>query len=320
MAQRSRPTTPTVDSFVRQRLTLRQLHMLVALQDAASLSAAANRLGVTQPAISKALAELENGYGQTLFVRHGRGVRATPVGDKLVAMARRVQAELQRGRAELEAWQQGVSGRLQLGATNAALARLVPQAIAATKAALPTLAISVQTGPLGELLEAVRIGRLDLVVGRRPEREVPPGLQMRLLASTRQRVVISLRHPLAQRRAPSWEQLATSAWIWPNDGTRTRVLQQQFWLRLGLPLPTDIIETGDSALVHALFGRLPLAAVMDDDGALAAAQAGVARILSLDVELGFPELCTWHGEPPRTPAVGPFVQRLLEAASAPPRR
>jgi DNA-binding transcriptional LysR family regulator len=309
-----------VDNFMRQRLSLRQLHILAAVGDSGSLSAAADRLGLTQPAVSKSLAELESGFGQALFVRHGRGVRATPVGERLIAMARRVQAELLRGRGELEAWQQGVSGRLQVGATSAALARVVPQAIAASKADWPTLAISVVTAPLAALLEAARVGRLDLVVGRRRESEVPPGLRMQLLARVRHRVVISLSHALAQRRALDWDQLADQAWIWPPYGTRTRLLQQQLWQRLGVALPENVVETSDIALIHALFARLPLLAVLDDDAAQGAVRAGVARILPLEVSLGFVELCAWHATAPGAAAVEAFVHRLRDAVERPTDR
>jgi DNA-binding transcriptional LysR family regulator len=268
--------TPTdAATFVRSRLSLRHLRMLAALAETGSLGGAAERLHVTQPAISKTLAELESGLGQTLFARRGRNAGITETGKRLLALAHRLDAELERGSAEMSALAHGSAGQLLIGATNVALPRLLPAAIAAMKAEQPTLTLSVRTHALPMMLDELRHGRLDLVLARRPEHDRPHDLRAHLLGPARQLVVMSLKHPLARARQLDWPLLARQAWVWPL-------------------------------------------ALMPEDSARAAARAGLAKILPLDVPIGLSDLVAWHLPPSSTfsPSAQTSLKRLLHHLSA----
>lgn len=311
--------TPTdAATFVRSRLSLRHLRMLAALAETGSLGGAAERLHVTQPAISKTLAELESGLGQTLFARRGRNAGITEAGKRLLALAHRLDAELERGSAEMSALAHGSAGQLLIGATNVALPRLLPAAIAAMKAEQPTLTLSVRTHALPMMLDELRHGRLDLVLARMPEHDRPHDLRAHLLGPARQLVVMSLKHPLARARQLDWPLLARQAWVWPLPGTHTRELQERFWRREGLDWPSNRIESGDISLVLTLLQRLPLLALMPEDSARAAARAGLAKILPLDVPIGLSDLVAWHLPPSSTfsPSAQTSLKRLLHHLSA----
>lgn len=301
------------EQFVQRHLSLRHLRVLASLADSGGVGSAAERLHVTQPAVSKALGEIERGLGQTLFIRRGRGVRATPLGERLVDLARRLESELLRCSSDIGALVRGASGTLLIGATNAALAQRLPKAIAALKSEQPTLTLSVQTDKLPEMLARLRLGLLDLVVARMPDQDRPQDLRAHLLGPSRQVVVMSLVHPLARSRQLGWEALSSQAWIWPLQGTRTRELQERFWQRLGVAAPSNLVETGDTALVFALLRRMPLLALMPDDSARAAAQAGIAKILPLEAPIGLADLVAWQLPQSNSPALKRLLHHLAAA-------
>jgi DNA-binding transcriptional LysR family regulator len=312
------PSELDPETFVLRRLSLRQLRMLVALDKEGSLSAAAERLHITQPAVSKTLAELERGLGQTLFARRGRNVHSTAVGQRLVALAHRLEEDLQRGATDIAALQREGAQKLAVGATNAALSQLLPRAISAFKAELPEAALSVRTHALSEMLEDLRKHKLDIVVARMPENARPQGLRAHGLGPARQVVAMSTVHPLLRSRQLTWEVLAQQAWVWPLLGTHTRTLQDRLWQRLALAPPRNRVEVGDMGLVAALFKHMPLLALMPHDSAQAAALAGFAKILPLEAPLGLTDLVAWH-LPTATHAVAKrFLHHLKAAAAAQP--
>lgn len=304
-------TPEQVEAFVMQRLSLRQLRMLLALSKAGSLSAAADALHVTQPAISKSLGEVERALGKTLFLRRGRSIRATPLGAQMVRLAQRMEQLLRRGSEEAAALMRGASGELLIGATNAALNPLLFDTIARMKEELPQLSLAVRTHALSGMFEDLRQGRLDLVVARQVG-DAPPELRAHSVMPVQERVVISSVHPLARERRLSWETLNQQAWIWPLPGTRSRVRRDRFWHQLGLPLPSNVLQTDDLMLTLGLLQRMPLVAIMPSPIARSAALSGAVRLLPLDLDLGLGGLCAWQAEEMSNPFVDRFIELLRQ--------
>lgn len=303
------------EEFVVRRMSLRHLRVLLALTDGGSISAAAESLHVTQPAISRTLSELEQGLGQTLFARRGRRIRATALGDRMIQLARRLEAELQRGGEDVASLVRGTSGELLIGATNAALTELMPEAVMAMKAEFPRLEMSVRTHALTTMLEDLRQGRLDLVIARIDPREAPPDLEgLRLLAQD-EVLTISNCHPLSKHTAKlSWEQLCGEPWLWPLAGTRMRVLQDRRWQEMGLTLPSNLIQTDDLMMMTGLMRRMPLLAFLPEHVARNAAREGMLKILPLQAELRLTEQSVWHLREAQGEVVERFKQILAEVA------
>lgn len=313
----SKNSPEETENFVLRRMSLRHLRVLLALHETGSLSAAAQALFVTQPAISKALSEIESGMGQTLFARRGRSLRPTACGQRLVELAQKLDADLRRGAGDLGSIVRGASGELLIGSTNAALAKLLPEAIVAMKQEQPKVTISVRTHALSSLFAELREGRLDLVIARVPPQELPADLEGLRLIEQSQVLTISSHHPLAKVRKLDWELLTQQAWIWELPGTRSRALQDRMWQNLGLPLPTNVIETGDLMLALSLMKRMPLLTVMPQHVAKLAAQTGVLVILPVTVDQSLSDLTVWHLREPQAAMVERFKELLLEAAQSP---
>ncbi len=304
------------EQFVRRRLSLRHLRTLIALEQAASLSAAAELLHVTQPAVSKTLAEIEQGLGQTLFLRQGRGLRATALGERMGVLARKLEADLQRGGEDVAAMVRGAAGELLIGATNAALAHVLPEAMAQMKLAYPHITLSVRTHALRDLFQELRQGRLDLVVARVPQNDPPVDLESHCLVQQREVLVISAHHPLARARRVGWETLSEQTWIWPLPGTRSRALQERLWAQRAVPLPRNVIETGDLMLSLSLMRRMPCLTIMPLHAARLATQHGIGLILPLEADLGLADLTVWHLPEPPSEHLQHF-KTLLQASADP---
>jgi len=303
------------ESFISRRLSLRHLRVLQALSEAGSLSEAAETLHVTQPAVSKALAEIEAGLGQTLFHRRGRSLRATPLGQRLVALAQKLEADLQRGSGDVASMVRGASGELLIGATNAALAQVLPDAMAAMKQDYPNITLSVRTHALTALVEELRQGRLDLVIESIQPQHMQTDMKAFCLLAQREVLAISTLHPLAKGSAKlGWDTLNSQAWIWPLPGTRSRLLQDRLWQSMKLPLPTNLIETGDITLTLSMMKRMPLLTLLPLHVARIAAQNELVKILPLDADLGLADLTLWHLPEPQSEVVEHFKQLLRTAA------
>lgn len=301
--------------FIKQRLSLRQLRLLQALHQSNSLSAAADALHVTQPAVSKALSEMEDGVGQTLFERRGREMHATALGRRLLALADHMDVELCRASEDAGSIVRGTTGEMVIGASTAALAQLLPDALTAMKREYPLLTIRVYTHSLPVMLEGLREGRIDLLVAQLIPDIVPNGLESKLLAPQREVLTISSHHPLAQRPEVTWEELSTQAWIGQLPGTRMYLLQERMWQRLRLAPPTNVIATDDTLLALELMKREPLVALLPEQIARLAVSYGQVKILPLVAEFGMIELCVWHSRQPQRDVVKRFKALLHEAAA-----
>ncbi|WP_197507103.1 LysR family transcriptional regulator [Mitsuaria sp. 7] len=299
-----------------RRMSLRHARVLLALNDTGSISAAADQLHVTQPAVSKTLAELEQGLGQTLFVRRGRNMQPTPLGRRLLTLARKLDADLQRAAGDVATMVRGASGEVRIGATNASLARLLPVAITAMKRENPGVTLSIRTHALRSLFAELLAGTLDLVVARAMPQDEPLGLARVSLRSQPEVLTMSAQHPLARTPRLSWEVLGQQRWIWQLPGTRTRTLMDRLWQEMGLAPPTDLIESGDAMLALGLMREMPLVAVMPHDMAMAAAKQEVVVILPHAVDLGLGPMSVWHLPDTQVEAVDRFRQLLVEAAGS----
>ncbi|MEL4180073.1 LysR family transcriptional regulator [Roseateles sp. PN1] len=319
------PTPPTADpqlaeAFIAKRLSLRHLRLILALNEGKGIGAAAELLHVTQPAVSKSLAELELGLGQTLFMRRGRGFHATALGERLIALARKLEADLRRGSEDVASIVRGTHGELQIGATNAALPQLLPDAMALMKLERPLVTISVRTHALTDLIDELRQGRRDLVLARVPPIEMPPDIEGQVLLKQNEVVVISCIHPLSKQRQLDWPQLNELAWVGPLPGTRMRGLMDRMWQELGLAPPSNLIETGDIMLVLNMMKRLPLLAMMPLHVARLAAQQGIVKILPLEAKVGLADLALWHLREPQSELVERFKALLHQVAGDYARR
>ncbi len=206
-------------------LDLNKLHVFHVVAQAGSFSAAAERLYITQSAVSQHIRDLEAGLGRPLFQRGRRGVRLTPHGEVLLRYARDIFALAARAEAALTDVSQLSEGRVSLGATPGVAVYLAPEWIGRFRARHPRLTVAVRTGVTGQIVPAVLAGRLDLAVieGELDAFHSEPRLAWRVLSDVEQLVVVGRGHPWAARTSVRLEALNGQPMIMRQPGSQTRL-------------------------------------------------------------------------------------------------
>lgn len=204
----------------KRRLRLRDLETLAAVVQFGGMRKAAEVLHLSQPAISKAIAELEQELGVRLLERGRRGAVATASGEALVRRSRIVFDELQGALREIADLGDPDSGEVRLGCMETLHAGLVSATVARTVRRYPKMRIVLETGQAPALLDHFLRGRLvDFVVARHVTPRLPPDLEGESLFHDHLKVVVGATHPLARRRRLALAELADERWILGGNET-----------------------------------------------------------------------------------------------------
>ncbi len=232
-----------IDRVLRSNIKLKHLQLLVAIDEFRHIGRVAEFLSVTQPAVSKMLAEIERTFRLQLFVRSPRGTEPTAFGDTVVRFARLVLADYARVRDEIDAVASGSAGRTSVGAMVVAMPQLLVRAIELLKSRSAQTTVSVEEGDLTRLLPRLRVGELDLIVGRLEPGYASPDLRTEALYEESMVIVARPDSPLSQKARPSWSELAKEAWIVPPPWASSRVKLNQMFYKHGLQPPVDVVES-----------------------------------------------------------------------------
>ena len=200
---------------------VRRLRVLRELRQRGTIGATAKALALTPSAISQQLASLSREVGVPLLAPQGRGVRLTPQAQILLEHGAAVDAQLERARADLAAFEEGQVGRVAVGAFATVIAGLIAPALQRLRRERPRLAVSAQEVDAPECFSALDRGDLDLVVTV-DYRSGPPRGDRRYwrqdLLDDHLLVALPEGHPLAARRAIDLLALADEQWV--VGGTR----------------------------------------------------------------------------------------------------
>ncbi|MFI8460436.1 LysR family transcriptional regulator [Kitasatospora sp. NPDC085464] len=191
-----------------------------------SFTAAGERLGFTQSAISRQIATLESELGTPLFDRLARGVRLTEHGRALLPHAEAMLERLDTTRRDLAALTELTAGQLRVGAFDSANAALVPGALAAFRTAHPQVAISLTEGLSAHLLELLGDGTIDLAVVASYDQDAYDADQFDVRPLLEDPVLVALPrgHRLAGRRRLRLAELADEPWIAARRHAETTLL------------------------------------------------------------------------------------------------
>lgn len=263
------------------RLTIRHLRLAVAIAEEKNLVRAAKRLNTTQSAVTKSLQEAEALLEVSLFDRTSRGTTPTIYGNALVAHARLVMAQLTRAAEEISDLRDGSGGHITVGTLISASADLLPKAIAKLRRERPKLVVSIMEGTHDVLMPALRLGELDVVVGRLPEFREREELLQEVLFTDVACVVVRAGHPLVRKGALGLQDLMGRDWILPTRGTTLRRQIDKAFRDVGVEPPLHAVEsvsllTNRRLLVDADYlGILPWQAARRD------AEAGQIAVLPI---------------------------------------
>ena len=271
-------TNPILIPQLLNRLRMRQVALILAVGEHGTLRKASAELGMTQPAATKMIQELESALGQRLFERVGRGQKLTPAGTSVLRHFSGMRGSFEAMTRELAELQLGSAGRVSVGSIMAPSPKLLTHAIIALKKAFPLLSVDVTLDTSDRLLELLREGSLDLAIGRirdahRADYSFEP-LENEALA-----VVAGVHHPLAKKRNVKFAELLIYPWILQPPGSPMReVLEQEFRLQQALP-PQGLIETASVVTTTCLMNETDMIGVVPQSIADNYAAHGLLAIL-----------------------------------------
>lgn len=260
------------------RLRMRQVALMLAIDEEGTLRGAAGQLGLSQPAATKMLHELESALGLPLFERVGRGLRSTQAGERVTGYFRHLRGGMESLNRELQELRAGSAGRLAVGSIMAASPGRLTQALLALRRQWPLLAIEVAVDTSDRLLAQLAEGVLEVVIGR-PLAQGDAAHLFHPVDDEALSVIAARDHPLARARSVPFAALQDHGWVLQPPGSPMRSLIDQEFQAHGLPLPSGLIETGSMLTTMNLVRNSDLVAVIPEAVARDHAQHGMVRIL-----------------------------------------
>jgi len=240
-------------------MKLHQLEAFVAVAVAGSLRGGARQLGLTQPALTKSIAQLEKELGIPLFERSARGVSPSIAGRAFLPRAEAAINELRRGVAELDQLA-GTGGKVSMALSAAVALTALPDAIQGFRRAFPHATVRVTSGSVPLMVPQLRAGALDFAMAPRPAVQLGEEFAVTAVCSNRRVVVGRRNHPL--RHATSLAQLTGAQWLASGaTGLPPEDLDGVF-AGLGLPLPTLATECDYPTALLALLGGTDMLAFL----------------------------------------------------------
>lgn len=231
------------------RLKLRHLRCLAIVGQEKNLVRAARALALTQPAVSKTIAELEDIVGRRLLVRRRRGVDLTPAGEVLVRHSVATLRGLREGLSLALDQTEAEQLRVAVGALPNMAASLLPAAIALMGRTNHDLRVRVVSGTNAQLMTQLRQGEIDMVVGRLAMPSAMVDLTFLQLFSEPLILVVRPGHPLADAGSPTLTEMAAFPMVVPVQGTLVRDTADAFLFARGSVLPRAVIEATDTTFV-----------------------------------------------------------------------
>ena len=233
------------------KIAQRHLHMLSAIADHETETAAAHQLGISQPAVTLALRDLEAMVETELFLRTPRGMVATSAGEILIRGAKLALNEIACAADDIAAHEGVVRGRLVVGVLPLSGTQIAPLAVSRVASEYPELRLSVVEAHYDPLLKGLRCGDVDVIVGAL-HADPPADVDREKLFDDVLSIVVRHDHPLAARERLTLADLAGAEWVVPFRRTRSRNTVERAMLAAGLTIPDDAIEANTVVMVRGL--------------------------------------------------------------------
>lgn len=305
-----------IDRVLRSNIKLRHLQLLVALDQFRHLGRTAEFMSVSQSAVSKMLAEVESMLALTLFDRSARGTEPTASGVSLIRFARSVLAEYERTRDEIAAVASGTAGRTRVGSMVVALPVLLARAVALLKQRSAQATVLIEEGDLTHLLPKLRLGELDVFVGRLEPGYASPDLVTEPLYEEPMVAVVAAGHALAGKAKPNWADLVAIPCVLPPPWASLRVKIEQQFFKHGLEPPQDVVETSSFLALTLFLQQRGAAGFLAQSVAKHFESQGILKVLRLKVAIELPPvgLITLRGRR-LTTTTQQFIDFLRQANS-----
>jgi DNA-binding transcriptional LysR family regulator len=238
---------------VGRRIKLRDLHILLAVARTGTMGKAATELAISQPVISKAIADLEHAIGQSLFDRSPHGVDPTPFGRALIKCGITVFDDLRHGVRELQFLSDPTAGELRIGCTEAGATGFVPAVIERLSRKYPRITFHVVTADPATLTERDLPDRnIEVAIGAMPTLPKDTMIETDVLFKERQVVMAGAKSKWTRARKVSLADLINEPWVLPPPDSIAAFHIAEAFRANGLTPPIAQVQTFSMPLAHHL--------------------------------------------------------------------
>jgi DNA-binding transcriptional LysR family regulator len=232
-------------------MELRQLRHFVAVVDTGSMSRAADRVAISQPALTRSIKNLEQTLGVQLLERTTRGVLPTEAGVTLYHHAKMVLNDCSRLTTDVRAFQRGLTGTVQVGIAAMFSSYIIDEVVRELAVRHPIASTAITHGFFEELVRELLDGRLDVLFVNFPQVAVPAELTLEPLLTVRSSSVAAPQHPLFKKRRVERRDLIEYRWVLADQPHAVDSFEKLF-AEEGLPAPHVAVRTNSLPLMLAL--------------------------------------------------------------------
>jgi len=260
--------SPRIDAALAHirspHVTMSRLRAMLALAETGSYAGASQETGLSLPSIHRAVTDLALALRRPLVVRRGKFVITTEAGSLLAREFRLAQVELEAGLSEIAALRGHETRRISIGAMPLSRARVLPAAVARFLARRPQVRLTIVEGSRAELVEPLRNGALDVMVGALRDPLIETDLVQHRLFDDVPAVFARRGHPL-EGTSPGPLDMADYPFTLPPRGTPLRDSFDRYFTANDLPLPQVPVECGSVMMIRqVMMGGNSLALLSPD--------------------------------------------------------
>lgn len=267
-----------------QRIKFRHLQTFLEVARQRSVGKAADALAITQPAVTRTMRELKDILGVSLLEKDGRGIRVSHFGEVFLKHAGESLAAVQRGMDSLAQALKSEGPPVRIGTLPTASATIMPDAVAEFLAIGTGSQVTIVSGENRVLLNSLRLGELDLVVGRLAAPEYMTGLTFEPLYSEEVAIIVSPNHPLLARRNFTLGALANYTVLMPTKNSVIRPFVDRLLLTNGIPDLPNTVETVSDSFGRAFVTRHN--AIWFISRGVVADELQSGRLAELEIDMG----------------------------------
>lgn len=267
------------------RIGARHLQVLAKLRELGHMPSVAKSLGITQPAVSATLLQIEASLEIALFRRLAAGMAVTEAGELLLFRVRRVLSELRHLEADIAQMRGEAAGRVAFAALPSSRTLLLPEAMARLTAAYPHIQISVVDAPFEILFADLHSGEIDFILtGIGPE-YMHADFRVEVIGRDGLAVVVRAGHPLARRSHVTLSDLVAFPWVLRDRGAPSRELLNSVFAQMGVDAPHVAVQAGDLGILRGLLVNSDMVSAVSPQHLSYEIEAGAIRVLDIDLRL-----------------------------------
>ena len=294
--------------FLRE-LTIRQLRALGAVHRDRSVTAAAKRLHLTQPAVTLQIRNLQALAGLPLIQRTGDGMLLTDAGREVLALSERIEAAITNCETSLEMMAGKTAGRVSIGAVSTAK-YFVPFMISGFSRLHPNVDVTLSIGNRQEIGTALRGYDLDFAIMGRPPADID--MDVRLIGDHPHVIIAPTGHRLARKSRIALADLAEETFLMREPGSGTRGLMEQLFETARVRPKIGMAMSSNETIKQAVIAGLGIAFI---SAHTVATELDERRLVTLDVD-GLPVVRQWFVLSRKDKILLPPARAMLEFLGA----